>query len=130
MSSADHALGAGRRVLLRRWYRAERGSGTVLALAIIGVVMTITLSAVLVGQSLVSLARARVAADAAALAAADTVSGRVQGSDPCQRAAQVAQAHDVVLEDCEAAAARTRVVVRANDPLLEIRVESVAGPPP
>lgn len=130
MSSADHALGAGRRVLLRRWYRAERGSGTVLALAIIGVVVTITLSAVLVGQSLVSLARARVAADAAALAAADTVSGRVRGPDPCQRAAQVAQAHDVVLEDCEAAAARTRVVVRANDHILEIRVESVAGPPP
>lgn len=116
--------------LMRRWRCDERGSGTVLALAIIAAVVALTLSAVMVAQSLVTVARARVAADAAALAAADTASGRVPGGDPCQRAVQVALVHGVTVAACETDASRSRVVVRVNEHLLEIRVAAVAGPPP
>lgn len=79
--------------------RDERGSGTVLAISIIAVlILLLSLSAVL-GAAAAAKAQAERAADLAALAAADTARGLARG-DPCTVAEEVAAVNDTVLQEC------------------------------
>lgn len=77
----------------------ERGSGTVLVLGLSAVVLVLLSVVLLLGSVVTARHRASVSADLAALAGADVVLGRA-GGDPCGRAAEVARAHDSLLERC------------------------------
>lgn len=79
--------------------RQERGSGTVLAVGIIAVlILLLSLTAVL-GAAAAAKAQAQRAADLAALAAADTARGLAIG-DPCTVAAEVAAQNGTALQEC------------------------------
>lgn len=79
--------------------RPEDGSGTVLALTIIAVLLVLTV--VIAGLIGVVSAnrRASAAADLSALAAADAYRGLTEG-DPCAVAADLAERHGAHLESC------------------------------
>lgn len=84
----------------------DEGAGTVLALAILGVVAFVGLAVAGLGAATSARAVAQSAADLAALAAADTLAlGAVVddlgATSACDRAVQVAERHGATLEACE-----------------------------
>lgn len=97
---------------------SERGSGTVMALGVIAVLMILmglvhTLSAVGAART-----QAAAAGDLAALAAADAARGLLVG-DPCSVAEDVAAANEATLEDCTVGGAEpTEVWVVVSRPVL------------
>ena len=117
------------------WAAADRGSGTVLVVAICALlVVGITSTGLLAGAAL-ARHRAQASADLAALAAADVVLGRRAG-DPCALAARVASANGGLLAGCRILPDGTvRVSVRvqpagAAAALGSAQVEARAGPAP
>lgn len=116
--------------------RDQRGSGTVLALA--GVALLITLFAVvhLLGSAAVAAAQAARGADLAALAGADAARGLVAG-DPCTVAEEVTVRNQVRLLSCTVGGTHgTDVTVEVSAPvtahtaeLLQARGTSRAGAP-
>lgn len=112
-----------------RAWRSERGSGTVLAVAIICATVSIALALCLVLAAHAANTRAQVAADAAALAAADTASGRIPG-DACGRASAIAAEHGVTLNGCNAGHTATFVTVSLDFGWLTLTASSRAGLPP
>ena len=83
----------------RRVLRAERGSGTVLALALVFVLLVAGTAVGLLAQAGVLASRAAAAADLAALAAADAARGLAPG-EPCAVAAEVAARNDARISSC------------------------------
>ncbi len=83
----------------RRGPCEERGSGTVLAVGLLGVLVVLVAVVYALGLAAAVNTQAARAADLAALAAADTARGLAPG-DPCTEARQVAQHNQAVLEDC------------------------------
>lgn len=78
---------------------SERGSGTVLALALVFVLLVAGAAVGLVAQAGVLASRAAAAADLAALAAADAARGLAPG-EPCAVAAEVAARNDARISSC------------------------------
>lgn len=121
---------------------AEQGSGTVLAIAIIAVLMLLLGLVVLLSSVAAAKVEATRAADLAALAAADTARGLHQG-DPCSVAAEVTAANDLSLSDCsiggeyetevhvtvQAPIDIPGIAARLNMPELHAEHTSRAGPP-
>ncbi len=80
----------------RQW--RERGSGTVLAVAAIGVLLVMTTAGLQLGAAATAAHRARTAADLAALAGASAL--QAGQADACARAAVVAQRNGAQVIDC------------------------------
>lgn len=78
----------------------ERGSGTVLALAVVAVLLSLGLLAVGLVQAQSATAHAQAGADLAALAGATALSSVLAPADPCVVAGQVATANQVELTGC------------------------------
>jgi secretion/DNA translocation related TadE-like protein len=106
----------------------ERGSGGVLALAVIAVLAILALAAVGVGASLAARQRVIAAADAGALAAADTALG-IHAGIPCEEAARVVDASGATLVGCTVEGVVADVTVSASIAGVRIEVRSRAGPP-
>lgn len=102
----------------------DRGSGTVLAVGLVGVLATLLVAGLLVAAVALAGQRARTAADLAALA----VAGRaLEGADTgtaCASGGRVAEMHEAVLVSC-ALRAGVQGLPRAA---VEVRVE-VTGTP-
>ena len=111
-----------------RLVRDDEGSGGVLTLAIVAMVVCAVLAVLPLSAALAAARRAAVASDAAALAAADAVLGVVSG-EPCGWAAKVAAAHRVALTACRVDGAEVVVSVRTNAGSLPVESSSRAGPP-
>jgi secretion/DNA translocation related TadE-like protein len=109
--------------------RDERGSGTVLSVALVGTVAALTSLSVPLYMGLAMRQSVAAAADAAALAAADVAIGIVPGF-PCAVAADVAAANGASLSSCVADG--LVMTVSASRGILGIPVTSyaTAGPPP
>jgi secretion/DNA translocation related TadE-like protein len=107
---------------------AERGSGGVLALAMLAMLAVLTLAAVGVGAALAARQRVVAAADAAALAAADTALG-IHPGVPCQVAAVVAEAHGATLVRCALDGVVATVTVAAEIAGVTVAASARAGPP-
>ncbi len=118
--------GDGRR---RRTVGDDAGAGGVAALAIVAATIACALAVVGLGGALTARQRVVAAADAAALAAADTLLGAVAG-DPCALAAEVAAAHRVSLESCRLEGAEAVVAVSTRLAGVPVRAHSRAGPTP
>lgn len=107
----------------------DRGSGSVLALAVLGVVTIVALAVLALGVALADRQRVIGAADAAALAAADAASGAVAGA-PCVLAAHLAAAGGARLDSCVVDGLVATVAVSANIGPARFTARSRAGPPP
>ena len=109
--------------------RAEVGAGSVLAVALIGGVLCLT---ALVLPLQFAFARSQAlggAADAAALAAADTLSGAIAGT-PCSKAAEVARANGAELDACVLDGLVATVRVGGSAAGIHLTATATAGPPP
>ena len=111
-----------------RLLRDDRGGGTVLALALVMVVVTIGLSGVVLASALTARQRVVGAADLAALAAADAASGAI-GGRPCEVAASVARGNSARLMACESDGLVVSVTVGGEFAGIPIVARSRAGPP-
>jgi secretion/DNA translocation related TadE-like protein len=115
-------------VVIRR--RDEHGAGTVLAVAMMGVLVTVTVAAVGVVGVIATHRTAQAAADLAALAGAAALQ---DGGDACAQAAEVAGRNRARLSGCEVDGWDVAVVVTARtSPLpggvLDLRARGRAGP--
>ncbi|WP_230977541.1 Rv3654c family TadE-like protein [Georgenia yuyongxinii] len=112
----------------------ERGSGTVLGLALVVVLVILAVAVVGLARAVHARGTAQSAADLAALAAASALH-RAGGSidDPCTVAARVVEANDAEPAGCAVSGAvvevRARVVVLGqSDGVLVARATARAGP--
>lgn len=106
----------------------ERGAGSILALAVVtGTVLLTTLVISTLALQVVGRSVAN-AADAAALAAADTASGAIAGY-PCEAATAVAAVNDATLIRCEVEGLIASVSVQRGVRSLSIAASARAGPP-
>lgn len=108
--------------------REERGSGGILALAVLALMAVLALAVVGVGVALAARQRVVAAADAGALAAADMALG-IHPGVPCQAAAAVVEAHDAVLSECRIEGVVATITASANFAGIPISVSARAGPP-
>lgn len=106
----------------------ERGSGTVLGLTLVGAIVSVTVAALGVLGAFPARQNAVGAADAAALVAADTLSGIVSG-DPCGRADELARANGAVLDACSLDGDTASVTVHISWGVFTLVGRSRAGPP-
>lgn len=82
----------------RRHGRGERGSGTVLTVGLMGLVLALAGAAMVVAGYLVAAHRAKAAADLGALSGAAAVRS---GLDPCVAAARAAEGQRAEVRRCE-----------------------------
>jgi secretion/DNA translocation related TadE-like protein len=111
----------------------DRGSGSVLVIAMIGAIVTVALAVLALGAGLAVRQRVVGAADAAALAAADAASGAVfvdSVGDPCALAARIAEANRTRLTACRIDGLVATVEVAAAFGALSTHARSTAGPHP
>jgi secretion/DNA translocation related TadE-like protein len=86
-----------------RWGQLdERGSATVVMLAVIAAVLTLTVSGLMLSSAVLASHRARSAADLAALAAAGALLAGEPPYTACQSAARVAAVNDAQVQGCVA----------------------------
>jgi secretion/DNA translocation related TadE-like protein len=106
----------------------ERGSGSILGVAVIAAVLALSLAVVPLYGVLLAKRQAAVAADLVALAAADVAVGATPGF-PCRAAASVARANNVALRGCRLEG--VIVTVRVSASVLGFTVPGIAtaGPP-
>ena len=107
----------------------DRGAGTVLGLAILGVFLALTLMLVPAWAMLATKQKLSGAADAAALAAADARLG-VVGDYPCPLAATVARANGAALAACEVDGLIVTVAVSGTIAGIRVTATATAGPAP
>ncbi len=100
-----------------------------LAVAIVGGVVVIALVAIPLTTVLAQRAAVASAADAAALAAADTVVG-VHPGFPCEVASTVASANGATVTSCEVDGLVVTVGVERSILGLVLSARATAGPPP
>ena len=109
--------------------RGEQGSGTVLAVAMIGLVVTVTVGATGAVGVVAGHRRAQSAADLSALAGATTLQS---GGDACQRAGVIADRNGADLQRCQVDGTEVTVVVARSVRLpglpMELRARARAGP--
>jgi secretion/DNA translocation related TadE-like protein len=108
--------------------RDDRGAASVLALGIVGAVVALTALVVPVTTTFVASQRAANAADAAALAAADTISGLVPGV-ACTVAAQTAARNGAGLASCKTDGPVVTVGVVVSALGMDLSATARAGPP-
>ena len=107
----------------------DEGAGSVLALAIVAAFVILIGAHLALGAALVQHQRVLGAADAAALAAGDTLLGVVPGV-PCEVAATVADADGARITECELDGYLVTVTVSARVGIFEVTARSRAGPRP
>lgn len=102
--------------------------GAMLVVGSILVTSTLTIGLAATGGAAVAARRAAGAADNAAIAAADTVSGALPG-EPCERAAEVAEASGARLSACGTDDLDAIVTVDVSFAGLSATANARAGPP-
>ncbi|MDQ1588341.1 MAG: hypothetical protein QOJ77_1506 [Microbacteriaceae bacterium] len=116
------------RRLISERLASESGAGSLLAVGVVASVLAVTSMVVTVSLALAVKQRVTGAADAAALAAADTASGAIAGF-PCDVAATAARLNGAELGRCEVSGAVATVSARAGYLGFDISVAARAGPP-
>lgn len=111
-----------------RHWRSERGSGSVLAVGVIGAIFALSALIIPVSLALAVKHRVEAAADAAALAAANTASGRI-GGYPCHAAGDAAAINGATLGSCTLDGVVVTVTAHSAWLGFTITAKSRAGPP-
>lgn len=107
---------------------SEEGNGSVLAVGVMAALAAATGSLLLVCPAVAAGQRAAGAADAAALAAADALSGWVTG-EPCELAGRVARENTVELVGCVVRDDSVQVAVSVSVGMVTLQRVARAGPP-
>ncbi|MDK7083372.1 hypothetical protein QP411_05520 [Pseudoglutamicibacter cumminsii] len=122
----------------------DRGGATGLVIGLLCLGLIATLGVAMWAVSTADQARAKTAADLAALAAADAHRGVISAGNPCALAAEIAAKHDAGITRCTlltgggatAQRATVHITTKANRtgwlkgwPLPAVKAESYAGPP-
>lgn len=109
--------------------RGEQGAGTVLAVAMIGLVVSVTVGTSGAVGVVAGHRRAQSAADLSALAGATTLQS---GGDACARAGAIAERNGADLQRCRVDGTEVAVVVARSVRLpglpMELRARARAGP--
>ena len=109
--------------------RGEQGAGTVLAVAMIGIVVTVTIGTSGAVGVVAGHRRAQSAADLSALAGATTLQN---GGDACQSASAIAGRNGAELQRCQVDGTEVAVVVARTVRLpglpMELKARARAGP--
>jgi secretion/DNA translocation related TadE-like protein len=108
--------------------RGERGSGSVLGVAVIGATVLACVTVLPAVGAVAALQNTQNAADAAALAAADTLSGRSSGY-PCENAGRAAQLDGAAVTSCATHDLIAAVSVERDWARLHLTARARAGPP-
>lgn len=108
--------------------REESGSGSILVVAILAAVLSLTALSIPLYSVLAVKQVTAGAADAAALAAADVAVGRVPG-DPCTVAGDIAAANGTALSECKPDGLVVTVRVTAMAMGFTVASSATAGPP-
>lgn len=108
--------------------RDERGSGSLLAVAIVATMLALISLLLPLSVVLSAKQRAAGAADAAALAAADVAVGALPGI-PCEVAAAVTTANGASLSGCELDGAVVTVATSIVILGFDVQARATAGPP-
>lgn len=108
--------------------KSEHGSGGVLALAALAMFAVLAVAVVGVGAALAQRQRVIAAADAGALAAADTALG-IHPGIPCEEAERVIDAHGAVLAACDIEGVVATVSASAMIAGMPVTAQARAGPP-
>lgn len=116
----------------RRASGAERGAATVLAVAVLGLLLLVGSALAVVGAMVVAHRQAQTAADLSALAGARSLA---KGGDACGAAAAVAAANGARLVDCSVEERDVRTTVSVDGPRWlgqsgDLDAEARAGPAP
>ena len=114
------------------WRDTERGSGTMMAMLVCVVLISLLGSGIVAGQCWLAASTARTAADLSSLAASGaTDPTRITGS-PCLTARQVARDNGARLVSCRVHGfdVTVEVAVDSGTPFGEARGRSTAGPRP
>ncbi len=82
------------------WGDPERGSGTVLGLAAIGVVITALIALLMVGAAVIARQQAQGAADLGAVAGAQELKAGASAHAACARAKRFVEANGARVEEC------------------------------
>lgn len=106
----------------------ERGSGSILAVAVLAAVLGLTAAILPLGMVLTAKRQVANSADAAALAAADVAVGLAPG-EPCAVARRVAEANGVVLASCVLDGVDATVQTRVELNGFVISARATAGTP-
>ncbi|TAL45109.1 MAG: hypothetical protein EPN91_03005 [Salinibacterium sp.] len=106
---------------------AERGSGSVLAVGLVGALAALAVLVVPVYCTLAVRQSVAGAADASALAAADVAAGRAPGFS-CETAARVASANGASLTACEVDGLIVTVTASRSILGIAVRERATAGP--
>ena len=115
--------------ILCQLIRGERGSGSILAVSILGAMMALVSLLIPLAVVLSAKQHAAGAADAAALAAADVAVGAIPGI-PCEVAATVARANRAELSGCRVDGAIVTVAAGTTVLGFAVSARATAGPPP
>ena len=112
--------------------KGEHGAGSVLAVAMLGLLVTVTVAAGGVVGIIATHRTAQAAADLAALAGAAALQ---DGGDACEQAATVAERNRAELTDCVVHGWNVTVSVTANTArlpggVLDLQARGRAGPAP
>lgn len=107
--------------------RCERGSGSILVVAIMAGVLGMVALVSPLWVVLVARSHLAAAADSSALAAADVAVGRTPGQ-PCDSAAMVARANDATLLACEADGLIVTVLAEGRVLGFSLVAAATAGP--
>ncbi|SNC73803.1 helicase/secretion neighborhood TadE-like protein [Kytococcus aerolatus] len=116
-----------------RWlHRAERGSGTMAAMLVCTVLLSLLASGIVAGQCWLAASTARTAADLSSLAASGDTEPTVLSGQPCLTARQVARDNGASLRSCRVDGfdVTVEVSVDSGTPFGEARARSTAGPRP
>ncbi|TXN28378.1 Rv3654c family TadE-like protein [Lacisediminihabitans profunda] len=108
--------------------RGESGSGSVLGIAVVAVVIAVAALMIPVIRVLAAVGQGWAAADASALAAADVAVG-IQPGDPCESAADVAASNGARLDGCVVDGAVVTVSVEVAVVGFRLSIRATAGPP-
>jgi secretion/DNA translocation related TadE-like protein len=108
--------------------RSDRGSGTVLAVGIVGCIVGLAVVVVPLYRGLGALRQIQGAADASALAGADVAAGIAPGS-PCGVAVSVARANDANTVKCRADGLVVTVTAGGSFLGFSLVSTATAGPP-
>lgn len=107
---------------------SEEGSGSILAIGVLAAVLVFTGLVLPLSAGFVVRQRVEAAADAAALAAADTALGLTPGS-PCAMAEHASTLNNAALGECRLEGVVATVTAGANFLGLAITATARAGPP-
>ncbi|KQS14399.1 hypothetical protein ASG04_00460 [Curtobacterium sp. Leaf183] len=109
--------------------RGDRGSATVVMVAVVAVVLALVSALVTAAAVRGGTVRAQGAADAGALSGAAALVGLVPGG-PCAVADTAVTASGAVLASCETASGVVRVAVTVHSGPFAVDADAVAGPAP